>query len=132
MFRTLYHYLILHQQVTLPGIGTIKLHRHPSQYNVIDKTFTPPSYSFELRNGDDQPQKKQISWFAMERGLADSDARNVLNEFSIDIRNRLVDGEDVVWEPVGIFSNDERGNILFESMVVNPGNETDVPAEKVI
>ena len=132
MYSTLYRYLVMNQQVILPGIGMILLHRHPSQYNVAEKTFSAPSFSFELRNTNDLPAKNFYEWLSLERRISEWDAVRLINEFSLDLKRELNDRTEVNWQPVGVFKRDVAGNIHLVGNTITPGNEAPLHAEKVI
>ncbi len=42
------------------------------------------------------------------------DARNLVENFTIDLRRKLDKGEKVVFDEIGIFINNQEGNVLFE------------------
>lgn len=132
MFSSLYQYLVLNQRLNLPGLGTIKLQRHPAQYDVAEKSFSAPAYNFAFISGEGYPSKKLFEFLAKEKSITEWDAIRMVNDFAYELNKSLLAGKEIKWEPVGNFRKDESGNIVLDSPVITPGNEPAVVAEKVI
>ncbi len=132
MYSSIYQYLILHQKASLPGIGTISMQRHPAQYNVAEKAFYPPSYTFELKTGDDHPSKQFFEWISQREQITEWEAIKQLNDFCSELRNQLSGGKEVSWEQVGVLKKNLKGHIVLDSATVIPGDEKAVVVEKVI
>ena len=127
----LYQYLILHRQISLPGIGTIALQKKSSQLDFGNKVITPASYIFFINNSKDSPTKKFFGWVSSRLNISDWDAIRMVNDFSFDLKNKISSGE-ALWEHVGILRRDEKGNIFLDAAEIQLESEMPVQAEKVL
>jgi hypothetical protein len=132
MQDSLYEFLILNKQLRLPGIGTIGLFQNPSQHDVAEKLFTPPSFFFKIESSDDKPSKKLFDWLSASKGITEWEAIKSLNEFSFEIKKRISDSGEMNWEKVGRFRRNDNGNIQLDPHTLLLSGEQPVRVEKVI
>lgn len=132
MYSIFYQYLLLHKQLCLPGIGTIQLQKTSSKFDFGDKCFTAPAYNFKMDNREQSPSKKLFEWISKVRSISDWEAIRMVNDFSFDLKNQLSATGEVSWKNVGRFLRDDKGNIILDSVLLEPESELPVIAEKVI
>jgi hypothetical protein len=130
--KHLYRCLILYKKISLPGIGTIFLHRHPAQLDFGNRQIYPPAFQFKLKPGADKPSKKLYDRLSSLLSISEWEAIKAVNDFSFDIKNKLSSAGEALWDSVGIFRRDEKGNITLDSTPVALPSEMPVTAEKVI
>ena len=132
MRDSLYEFLILHQKLSLPGIGTIVLSRNPSQHDVAGRSFTPPSYLFRIESKNDKPSKKLFDWLSAVKGISEWEAIRALNDLSLELKKKLSDEGEASWEKIGVFRRDNNGDIRLDSPAGPMQGEKPLAAEKVI
>jgi len=132
MQDTLYQYLILYKQLSLPGIGTIQLQKISSEYNYGEKVFAAPVYTFKMEGGEDKPSKRMYSWLSGTLNITEWDAIRRVNDFSFDLKNRISSSGEAKWLNVGVLHRDEKGNIILDADLTPLESEMPVQAEKVI
>jgi hypothetical protein len=116
MFQVLNAYLFQHRSISIPGLGTIYLETHPANVDVADRTIQPPLFRFRFDKYFDAPDATFFSYLAAQRNLLDYEAIKWYSEFSFELRNRIRQEDEVVWDGVGILRKDSSGNVLFESV----------------
>ncbi len=132
MYAELYQYLISYKQVALPGIGTFSLERKPAENDFSNKRINPPVYSVNLHFPAKTPSGKFYQWLSGVLSISEANAINAFNDFALDIKNKISNGEIIDWSGVGTLSRGLAGEIKFKSAVNNLGYEEPVTAEKVI
>lgn len=132
MFNSLYQYLLLHKDLSLPGIGSIQLQKSSSEYDFGNKIFTAPSYFFKMETGHQSPSKKLFDWLSKTQQITEWEAIRQVNEFSFDLKNRISAEGKVDWKNVGTFHRDDKGDIVLDSAPLQLESEKPVIAVKVI
>lgn len=127
----LYRYLILNGQLSLPGIGTFYLQKTSSVLDIGNKQFTAPAYYFHLDSLHENPSKKLFGWLSKKLHVSDWEAIRLVNDFSFDLKNKIITGESV-WKNVGALRRNEKGIIVLDAVPVQLASELPVPAEKVL
>ena len=132
MYGELHQYLILHKQLNVPGIGTFQVERKPADVDVAGKIINPPAYTIALHHSNATPSKKIFSWLASELSISEYDALAKFNDFAFDIRNKVMAGEKLLWNGIGILSKGMAGEIRFEASLKGMSIGEPVIAHKVI
>ena len=132
MYAELYQYLISYKQVALPGIGTFSLERKPAENDFSNKRINPPVYSVNLHFPAKTPSSKFYQWLSGVLNIPESNAVNAFNDFALDMKSKIGNGETIDWNGVGTLSRGLAGEIKFKSAVNNLGYEEPVTAEKII
>jgi hypothetical protein len=132
MYAELYQYLISYKQVALPGIGTFSLERKPAENDFSNKRINPPVYSINLHFPAKTPSEKFYQWLSGALSIPESNVVNAFNDFALDVKSKISNGEIIDWNGVGTLSKGLAGEIKFKSTVNNLGYEEPVTAEKVI
>jgi hypothetical protein len=132
VYATLYQFLILNKQLSLPGIGTIYLQKTSSELDFGNKIFTSPTYNFKIEHGREMLSKKLFNWISKELYISELDAIRMLNDFSFDLKKKISSESKVNWPKVGMLLKDNKGEIILDSPSFNLDCEKPVFAEKVI
>jgi hypothetical protein len=132
MYGELYQYLILHKQLNIPGIGTFLVERKPADIDFVNKIVNPPVYTIALHHGNTTPSKNVFSWLASTLNISEPDALTRFNDFALDIRDKIIAGDKLQWNGIGILSKGMAGEIRFEASLKDMKAGTPVPAIKVI
>ena len=132
MYGELYQYLILHKQLNMPGIGTFLLERKPAQIDFVNKIAEPPAYTVALHHGNVPASKNVFNWLSSRLNISELDAVRRFNDFAVDIKNKVMAGDKLQWDGVGIFSRGMAGEIRFEALLKDMKAGVPIPALKVI
>jgi hypothetical protein len=132
MQDSLYEYLILNRQLSLPGIGTLVLNKKSAEYHFREKSITSPAWQISLENTKDAPSRKLFSWLAATLKISEWDATRGVHDFSQELKNKISSGDGVKWEKVGTFRRNEAGEIVLDSAFIHPVGDDTVIADKVL
>lgn len=132
MQDALYEFLILNSKLSLPGIGTIILHKRSSEHDFGDRQFSPPVYHYEIAAGNDKPSKKLFDWLSYSHGITEWEAIKFVNDFSFELKKKIAEAGEMNWENVGVFSRDKTGHLKLTSSSINLLSEHPVIAEKML
>jgi hypothetical protein len=132
MLGLFYQYLIHHQRIVLPGLGTVVLQRKPATSDFADHVFLPPSYSFHWENDDTNPPAGFFVWLSRKLNVAEEEAAINVNNFIAELKREMNAGKEITWEGVGIIRRGMESGIEFESSMPELPFENKVHGEKVI
>ncbi|MCG2617378.1 hypothetical protein LZZ85_23980 [Terrimonas sp. NA20] len=132
MFNELYQYLVLHRQVSLPGVGVFQLERKPADLDFANKMIQPPSYTVALHHGNEGIPAKQLNWFADLLGIPGAEAADTISRFTAQLKNEIVNGKKMQWAGIGTLSKGLAGEIRFEAELKDSPAGEPVPAAKVL
>lgn len=103
-----------HDCVIVPGFGGFIGNYTPARIEKKTGTFFPPVKQISFNRNLNHNDGLLIGRISGMAGLNYGDARNLVEEFVIDIRRKLEKGEKVVFDNIGSFVNNQEGNIQFE------------------
>ena len=131
MYAELYQYLILHKQLSIPGIGLFSLERKPAKGDFLNRQIHPPVYSVALQTRTDPPAMSFFRWLGAALGISDRDAVVRFNDFAFDLKKHITGGDRINWKGVGTLTRGPEDAIEFTPWIqVSP--EKPVHAEKLI
>jgi nucleoid DNA-binding protein len=103
-----------HDCVIVPGFGGFIGNYAPAHIDKNSGTFYPPvkqiSFNKNLNHNDGLLVGKISGSLKINYG----DARNSVGEFVVEINKKLERGENIVFDNIGSFVNNQEGNIQFE------------------
>ena len=118
------NYLLQYKSVSIPNVGTMQIVQHPPQLHVADKLIFPPSYSVELRKGE-EVSDHQLNFL---NGFLKKDKNEILNDLHF-FGNKLhekINGPGFEWNGLGtITRSTQMLPLTIESLAP-------IPAERVI
>jgi len=132
MFGELYQYLVLHKQLNIPGIGTFLVERKPADIDFVSKIAYPPAYSISLHHGNVTASKKIFSWLSDVFNISERDALSRFNDFAFELRDKVMAGDKLQWDGVGVLSKGLAGEIRFDASLKGMSIGEPIPANKVI
>ena len=132
MYSELYLYLVLHKQLTVPGIGTFQLERRPADIDFANKVVNPPAYVVALHHGQVSPSIRLYGWLARVMNISERDAVIRFNDFVFDLKDQIQSGKKMQWEGLGTLSKGLAGEIRFEPSAKEQLAGEPVPAVKVL
>ena len=114
MLALFYQYLIRHQKIVLPGLGTVALDRQPAVSDFVDHEFLPPSYTFQWTQANANPPDNFFSWMAHRLEIAEEDAVIRINNFIADVKREINAGKEILWSGVGVIRRGLDSSIELE------------------
>ena len=130
--EVLYAYFIQRKSLSLPGIGTFDMHRISAQTDFANKKMLPPGYAISYNHHEDAPDKDLFDYVARRNQIADWEAIRAVNDFAIDLKSRLQQGETITWEGIGQLRPGQGREISFEAEMVQYAFNPRVVAQRVI
>ncbi|KIC94483.1 hypothetical protein [Flavihumibacter solisilvae] len=113
--QSLNNYLYQNKSISIPGLGTLHMERIPARTDFVNRQLLPPGYTFRFDKYFDAPGKDFFSYISSVKHLTDYDAIKWYNEFAYELRSRIRNREQAVWEGLGTFHSDDNGEIYFEA-----------------
>lgn len=132
MIGVLHSYLILHKNLSLPGLGTIYVERTPAQSDFINRQIIPPSYHYRFDRYFDSPDKDFFLYLADQKNIADYEAIKLYNEWSAAIRETIRTEKSAELVQIGRLMQDESGELVFEPFSIISSGLEPVMAERLI
>lgn len=132
MYKELYQYLVLHQQVNLPGVGVFQLERKPADLDFASKVVNPPSFTVALHHGNESMPSRQLNWLADALNISEMDVKERITSFAANLKNEIFSGKKLEWNGIGTLSKGLAGEIRFEAELKDSPAGEPVPASKVI
>jgi hypothetical protein len=124
MYVELYEYLLLHNNVSVPGLGTFLLERRPAQMDFANKLVHAPVYSLTYKESVEDTTAL-CSWLASYWNISFESASERFETFTGKIK-RL---QSLVWDGVGVITRRPAGIVFTPE---RPIQAKPVPAHKVI
>lgn len=131
MYETLYEYLVLHKELSVPGVGTFVVHRNSPVIDFPDKKINPPAYYISLQFPAAAPSVSFFSWLGKALHISDREAVIHFNDFAFDLKKQISGGSSIEWNGIGLLSKGLSGDVKLTP----PGEiilEKPVAAQKVI
>lgn len=132
MYSELRKYFILHQELPIPGIGTISMERQPASFDFANRVIMPPTYQVGFREGQVQASRRLYGWLAHGLGISERDAIVRFNDFVFELRERLNKGEKLEWKGIGQLNKGLGGVWHFKPEAESVAEGEPVHADKVL
>ena len=113
MLNLITSYLIQSGECVLPGIGSFTFVSTPSSLNVANKEMLPPATEYRFSDVSGQPDEAMIQYIAFKKGIDNQEALEELKQFCSQLKDRILSGEKVRFNSIGILQKDSSGNIVF-------------------
>lgn len=131
MYPELYQYLLLHNNLPIPGIGTFSVERTPARMDFPNRLIHAPAYQVSLREQTASPSGYFYYWLGKALQVSDLDAVIRFNDFVFELKRQISAGNTINWQGVGTVKKGLSGGIQFEPAIQGI-YEDPVPAEKVL
>ncbi|MBI5858743.1 MAG: hypothetical protein HZB42_14015 [Sphingobacteriales bacterium] len=131
MYAELYQYLLLHNKLSVPGIGTFLLNRKPAESDFLNKQIKPPSFSISFEQFTDSPGTGFYKWLGNVLGITDRDAVIRFNDFVFETKRQISNGNIINWNGVGSLTKGLGDEVKFSPATIITAEQPET-AEKVI
>lgn len=132
MFQILHQYLIQHKTLSLPGLGTLVLQNIPAISNFSDHLIEPPMQKIIFDDLHDAPDKDLFLYVANILQVEEWEAIKRVNDFSFELKNRLKQDGEIVWNRVGVLNCEAGGTIHLDAKTITYDFMEPVPAIRLI
>lgn len=132
MFSILYQYLIQQKSLGLPGLGTLQLQHIPAINNFSDHVIEPPTQKITFDDMYDAPNKNLFQYISTYLGIEEWEAIKKVNDFSFELKNQLKQGNEIVWDKIGVLKSDLSGTITLEAKTIAYDFMRPVAARRII
>ena len=106
--------LFSHDCVIVPGFGGFIGNYLPAGIDKSTSTFFPPVKQLSFNRNLNHNDGLLVGRISESAAIGFVDARSLVEEFVSVLRNRLAKGERVTFDKIGVFVNNEEGNVQFE------------------
>jgi hypothetical protein len=141
MQQLLYKYLILHNRLNIPSLGSFTVSYSPAQYNAQDGTLQPKQPVLHFKDGPPAvADTGLLPFLAAELKISSSVAANELLNFSLQLMTEMVEHKRANLKGMGTLTKDSSGQLHFNqeqsaaqlqpavaTREVNPRNAPSVP-----
>jgi nucleoid DNA-binding protein len=103
-----------HDCVIIPGFGGFICNYTPARTDKNSGTFYPPVKQVSFNRNLNHNDGLLIGQISGSLKLGYGDARNIVDEFVGSLRRKLEKGEKINFDNIGVFVNNQEGNIQFE------------------
>jgi len=103
-----------HDCVIVPGFGGFIGNYSPASIDKASGTFYPPVKQISFNRNLNHNDGLLVGTISGSSKINYADARFLVEEFVADLRKRLEKGERVVFDNIGIFTNNQEGSLQFE------------------
>jgi len=103
-----------HDCVIVPGFGGFIGNYTPARIDKNSGTFYPPVKQISFNRNLNHNDGLLVGRISGASNINYGDARNLVEEFVSGLRRKLEKGEKVGFDNIGIFVNNQEGNIQFE------------------
>lgn len=103
-----------HDCVIVPGFGGFIGNYSPASIDKNSGTFSPPVKQISFNRNLNHNDGLLVGRISASSNINYGDAKNLVEEFVVELRRKLGKGEKVVFDYIGSFINNQEGNIQFE------------------
>lgn len=102
-----------HDQVVIPGLGTLRTRYKPAEVNASEHVITPPSKYLVFESNSNSSDNTLADAIAEEKSVGKISAKEFVKEQVAIISKKLSAGETIFLEGIGYFS-EQNGIIRFD------------------
>lgn len=114
MQQLLYKYLILHNRLNIPSLGSFTVSYTPAQYNAQDGTLLPKQPVLHFKDGPPAvTDTGLLPFLAAELKISSSVAANELLNFSLQLMTEMVEHKRAHLKGLGTLTKDSTGQLHF-------------------
>jgi hypothetical protein len=132
MFQLLYKYLILHNVVSVPGVGVFYIKRNAARLDFANKIFLAPTLQINFKSDSSGADNKIYTFISKEQKIDEAEAEGRYNYFSSKLKETLVETNSVELPGIGVLSKNVDGQLFFKASVEVNDYFPPVTAERVI
>jgi nucleoid DNA-binding protein len=106
--------LFSHDCVIVPGFGGFIGNYTPARIDKSTSTFFPPVKQISFNRNLNHNDGLLVGRISEHLKVNYGDGRNIVEEFVASLRKKLQGGEKITFDNIGIFVNNQEGNVQFE------------------
>ena len=92
----------------------------------------PPMQKTIFDDMHDAPDKDLFQYVASRLQVEEWEAIKLVNDFSYELKNKLKEGGEIIWDKVGVLRSDLSGSITLEAKTITYDFMEPVPAKRII
>ncbi|MDE3253274.1 MAG: hypothetical protein KGO92_10740, partial [Bacteroidota bacterium] len=117
MDQLLYKYLVLHQNLSLPQLGSFQVVQVSARLDADTKNVYPPQPVIRFSETDNPtPNKSFYTFLAQESGMDEPAVMKQFHDFCYDLRKELTEKKEVVLAGWGKLWKGEDAGLQFEQV----------------
>lgn len=117
MLNSLYKFLVLHDHVSIPGVGTFAVQRTAASFD--GNAFQPPVQTIVFEAGTALAEKKFYDFLAADHDFSGLDAVRKFQDFAYQLKKDIQSQSFVELSGLGILKKNSVGAIVFEPSAIN-------------
>ena len=125
-------FFIQHKQVTIPGVGNFHLIRKPASHDIASRKLTAPEYSIQFDPLNDSPSRDLFAYISRKKNVSEWEAIGMVNEFSLELKEKLRAGKQFHWNGVGTMETIPGGEVILKAADLKYDFLPDVQSTRVI
>ena len=125
-------FFIQHKQVTIPGVGNFHLVRKPAAHDIASRKLVAPEYSIHFDPLNDSPSRDLFAYISRKKNISEWEAIGMVNEFSVELKEKLRAGKRFQWSGVGTMETIPGGQVILKSADLKYDFLPDVQSMRVI
>lgn len=119
MQQLLYKYLVLHNRLNIPSLGSFSVGYAPAQYNPQDGSLLPKQPILQFKDGPPATADTGLLPFlAAELNISPAVAANELLNYSLQVMSELVEHKRAHLKGIGFLTKDGSGQLHFTQETV--------------
>jgi nucleoid DNA-binding protein len=115
MLDSLYRYLFLKEQVSIPGVGSLRVRNAPATFEETSGRLDPPASTVVFEAGTALTDKEFYYFLSQQTGLSEVEGVRKFQDFAYQLRKDIQNNEYVELAGLGVFRRNATGNVVFES-----------------
>jgi hypothetical protein len=131
MFPLLYKYLMLHDQVCIPGIGRFYKSRQASVLDFANKVFQPPVYTIAFAEEAVAADKRFYAFAGKEQGIDEVEAIRHFHDFAYRLKQHINDTRQIELPGIGHLERVD-GKLSFTANNIVEKYYPSVKAERIV
>jgi nucleoid DNA-binding protein len=108
-------FLIQHKHVSVPGLGSFHLVRKPATHDIASRKLLAPEYSIHFDALNDSPDRQLFAYVSRKMNLPEWEAIGMVNQFALELKDKLKTGKHVHWEGIGDLETIPGGQVILRN-----------------
>ena len=114
MWNLITSYLIQSGECILPGIGTFTQVITPAALDIVNKEMLPPKIDYHFTDKTGQPSEGLVQYISRKKEIDVPEALSNIKEGCSLVKEKILSGEKVILNSIGVLYRNNSGNIAFE------------------
>lgn len=131
MYSLLYKYLMLHEQVAIPGVGRFYKHREPARQDFVNNMYQPPAHYIFFKEEQANADRKLYRFISKSHGMNEVEAIRYFHEFAYKIKEHVRHFNSIEMDGLGVLKRNANGSLTFIPENILDGYLSPTAAEKL-